>query len=451
MEKKLEELEISSENFHANLFCTQCEKDYPLDEVLYSCSECSSLLDVKHDLGALQKYSSETWKKHMEKRSQEKQLPFSSGVWNKWEWILPQIQIEHIVSLGEGNTPLIPLPRWAEELNLSSVHLKQCGVSATGSFKDLGMTVLVSHVKSLMAKGLGIRAVACASTGDTSAALSAYAAYASIPVIIFLPYQAISTAQLVQPLSNGALVFSLKTDFDGCMDIVKQLTARPSIYLANSMNPLRLEGQKTMCLEVFQQLGWEMPDWFIIPGGNLGNVSALASGIELMYDLGLSKKRPRICVAQSAQANPLYLSFQKNYKEYQAVKAKKTLASAIQIGDPVSYSRAVRALFRVNGLVEQATEEELANAAAHVDLHGMFNDPHTGVALACLEKLCSRGEIGKTESVVVVSTAHGLKFADFKCHYHEKKYDFTSRYANLPVELEARTDVIFEAIEKHFD
>ena len=433
------------------LRCIECNRHYPLDDILYLCPrpECQGLLEVSHDIDALKKRSASEWKREMRENLSRRDFPFSSGVWNKKEWVLPQIKNKDIVSLGEGNSPLIPLERLAEELNISAVWLKQCGISHTGSFKDLGMTVLLSHVKSLLGQGKKISAIACASTGDTSAALSAYSAYAGIPSLVILPEGGVSRAQLVQPLASHSLVLSLKTDFDGCMSIIKELTQEQDIYLANSMNPLRLEGQKTMGIESLQQLDWEAPDWFIIPGGNLGNVSALAKGMHLMQELGIIAKLPRICVAQSANANPLYLSYQKKFQSYQALKAKKTLASAIQIGDPVSYPRAVRALQSLNGIVEQATEEELANAAARSDRYGMFNDPHTGVALACLEKLCQRREIQKGESVIVVSTAHGLKFADFKKSYHDEDLPFTASYTNTPTELEADIKQIRKSIEEH--
>ena len=440
---------ISNLDFNAELSCIECGANYPLNQILYRCSKagCDGLLDIKHNLRALKRNSSQQWQSHLENRLKKTSLPFSSGVWSQKEWVLPHIKDEHIVSLGEGKTPLIPLSLWADDLDLAAVWLKQCGISSTGSFKDLGMTVLISHIKSLLAEGITIRAVVCASTGDTSAALAAYAAYAGIPSIVILPSNRISTAQLVQPITCNSLVLSLNTDFDGCMNIVKELTQNKDLYLANSMNPLRLEGQKTMGIEVLQQLDWEVPDWFIIPGGNLGNVSALVSGMSLLFELGLIKKLPRVCVAQSSQANPLYLSFQKKFQSYEAVSAKKTLASAIQIGDPVSYPRAIKALEKVNGVVEEASEEELANAAARVDRYGMFNDPHTGVALACLEKLRKKEVIQKDDSVVVVSTAHGLKFANSKTAYHEGKLELKAKYQNKALNLDANLETIQKSIE----
>ncbi len=273
------------------------------------------------------------------------------------------------------------------------------------------MTVLVSVVNQMMRYGNSpVKAVACASTGDTSAALAAYGAAAGIPTIVFLPRGKVSAAQLIQPIANGALVLALDTDFDGCMRIVQEVTEDNSIYLANSMNSLRIEGQKTVGIEIVQQFDWAVPDWIIIPVGNLGNISALGKGLKLLKDLGIISKLPRLVAAQTAKANPFYLSYQAGFREKVAVQAQGTLASAIQIGDPVSYEKAVRAIQEFDGIVEQATEHELANAAARADLTGMYTCPHTGVALAALFKLVERGVVKSNDRVVIISTAHGLKF-----------------------------------------
>jgi threonine synthase len=312
------------------------------------------------------------------------------------------------------------------------------------------MTVLVSVVKQMISDGLPIDAVACASTGDTSAALAAYCAAAGIPAIVLLPQNRVSPAQLVQPLANGALVLSLNTDFDGCMAIVKEITRDKQIYLANSMNSLRIEGQKTVAIEIVQQFEWEVPDWVIIPGGNLGNVSALGSGFSMMYELGLIQKLPRICVAQAHNANPLYRSFLQGFRAYEAITARPTLASAIQIGNPVSIRRAIRTLERFNGVVEEATEQELVDESALADRTGMFNCPHTGTALAALRKLVEGKTIRRDERVVVISTAHGLKFADQKTAYHTGVLDgVRPTHANRPVEVEPDLARVTDAIARH--
>ena len=231
------------------------------------------------------------------------------------------------------------------------------------------------------------------------------------------------------------------------MKIVQRLAAEAGVYLANSMNSLRLEGQKTVSIEIVQQFDWEVPDWIIIPGGNLGNVSALGAGFEMMEELGLTRKRPRIAVAQAQAANPLYLAWQNNW-EFHPVQARPTLASAIQIGNPVSVKKAIRTLRKFDGIVEQASESELADAAARADRTGMYNCPHTGVALAVLIKLVEKKIIGRSQRVVVISTASGLKFTEFKVRYHERALPgIEAPYANRPVELPDDYDAVRRAVD----
>jgi threonine synthase len=420
-----------------------------LDSAVYRCPTCGGLLEVAHDVAALRQRSAAAWMKLFDERYKRTLWPYGSGVWGKKEWVAPDVANENVVSLDEGGTNLFWAERYGRALGLGDLWVKMCGNSHTGSFKDLGMTVLVSVVNQLIKRGTRpIRAVVCASTGDTSASLAAYCAVAGIPAVVLLPRGKISTAQMVQPLANGAKVLSLDTDFDGCMAIVQRLSEEPRIYLANSMNPLRLEGQKTISIEIVQQFDWEVPDWVVIPGGNLGNVSALGAGFLMMQELGLISKLPRIAVAQAAAANPLYLSYLENFAGgLRPVPAQPTLASAIQIGNPVSYSRAVRTLQRFNGVVEQATEDELAQAAARADLAGLFTDPHTGVALAVLEKLVANRTIRPDQRVIVISTANGLKFPDFKIRYHEGTLPGVEPLlANRPVELPPDFDAVHRAV-----
>ena len=373
-----------------------------------------------------------------------------SGVWSKKEWIAPEIADDAIVTTGEGMTPLYPARRLADELGFGELLVKQCGTTHTGSFKDLGMTVLVSVVNHAVRTGaLQIRAIACASTGDTSAALAAYGAAAGLPVVVLLPRGMVSVAQAVQPLSNGAKVLALETDFDGCMAVVRELAKRGLVYLANSMNPLRIEGQKSVALEITQQLGWDVPDWVVIPSGNLGNSAALFAGFRMAKDLGVISRLPRLCIAQAENANPMYLHFQAEEKptDVVAVVAKATQASAIRIGNPVSAPRAIQALEQMRGVVEQASENELADACARADRSGLYADPHTGVAIACAKKLRERGTIGSNERVVVVSTASALKFTEFKLGYHERKLpDVTSDLANTPIALPADVETVVRAL-----
>ncbi len=437
-------------SFHCWLKCVRgCSHRYSIYDVIYRCEECGGLLNVEHDLEALKKRSAAEWMKLFNQRVRTNDWPYGSGVWGKKEWVCPQIDNDNIISMYEGHTNCFRADRLGEELDVPDLWVKLSGNSHTGSFKDLGMTVLISVVQQMISDGKPIRGVACASTGDTSAALAAYAAAAGIPAVILLPRGKVSIAQLVQPIANGALVLALDTDFDGCMQIVKELATDPTIYLANSMNSLRIEGQKTVAIEIIQQFDWEVPDWIIIPVGNLGNVSALGKGLLMMKALGLIDRLPRIACAQSDRANPFYLSAQTDFKQYRSVKARKTLASAIQIGDPVSYERAVQVMQAFDGIVEQASEDELANAAARADRTGMYNCPNTGVALAILFKLVERGEIKSTDRVIVLSTAHGLKFTDFKVGYHDQVLeDVIVRHANPPLELPADLKSVSQAIDQ---
>ena len=408
-----------------------CDERYELNEIIYNCNNCGGLLEVQHDITQLKLRSPGSWMRLLDDRYGKTKWPFGSSVWGKKEMVCPNVENQNVVSLYEGGSNLFWAERLGNIIGIDDLWIKQCGNGHTGSFKDLGMTVLVSMVKQMISEGSDIMGVACASTGDTSAALSAYCAAAGIPAIVFLPKNKVSTAQLIQPIANGALTLSLDTDFDGCMEIVQRICKENNIYLANSMNSLRIEGQKTMSIELVQQLDWEVPDVIIIPGGNLGNVTALGKGFLLMEELGMINKRPRIICVQAAKANPLYQSYLKDYKEYKPIQAQTTLASAIQIGNPVSINKAIKMLKLFNGVVEQATEDELANAAALADKTGLFNCPHTGVALAVLFKLLKRGEIKKDERVVVISTAHGLKFTDFKVKYHENQLEgVESKYAD---------------------
>ncbi|MBI9046652.1 MAG: threonine synthase [Anaerolineaceae bacterium] len=426
-----------------------CRRRYSIFDVVYHCEDCGGLLEVEHDMDALQQTSTEEWKNLFDQRNLGHVFPYGSGVWGKKEWVCPQIERDNVISMYEGHSNLFWAKRLGEELGMQDLWVKLCGNSHTGSFKDLGMTVLVSVVKQMISKGKPIQAIACASTGDTSAALAAYAAWVGIPAIILLPQAKVSTAQLIQPISNGATVFSLDTDFDGCMQIVKQLTQDTSIYLANSMNSLRIEGQKTVGIEIVQQFGWEVPDWIILPVGNLGNVSALGKGFLMMKALGLIDRMPRIVCAQAENANPFYLSYENDFKELETVNAKQTLASAIQIGNPVSYERAVKVMRQFDGIVEQVNEEELANATARSDRTGLYCCPHTGVALGALFKLVECGEIRKKDRVVVISTAHGLKFSGFKVAYHQETLEgIKPQFSNHPIELPADYDRVRAEIDK---
>ncbi len=429
---------------------TPSRESHPLDAVVYRASD-GGLLDVDHDLSALSAARSPaSWRELFDARMGARGYPDRSGVWGKREWVLPEMEDAHILTLGEGGTQLLPAPRLGAAFGLDALHVKQCGHTHTGSFKDWGMTVLVSQVHRMRSRGVPIAAIGCASTGDTSAALAAYAALGGIPSIVFLPRGRISLAQLVQPIAHGSLVLSLDTDFDGCMAIIREVVEQVPIYLANSMNSLRLEGQKTVAIEIAQQLGWEVPEWVVVPGGNLGNVYALFKGFRMMRDLGLTDRLPRLVVAQAQRANPLYRAFTSGYSEVGPMRAEKTLASAIQIGDPVSMDRAIFALRATDGVVGEATEEALMEACARADRTGLFTCPHTGVALAVVDQLVRAGTIGRDDRVVVVSTAHGLKFVESKVAFHRGDLEAhgvpASALRNPPVEVPAALGSVMDVL-----
>jgi threonine synthase len=439
-------------SYHAEFRCLAgCDGSWPVTQPIYRCPKCHGLLDVVHDVDALRHRSAAAWMRLFDERYMKSTWPYGSGVWGKREWVMPAVPDDLIVSMYEGGSNLFWAERYGRELGLDDVWVKLCGNSHSGSFKDLGMTVLVSVVRLAMRQGLDVKAIACASTGDTSAALAAYGAAAGLPVVVLLPRGKISTGQLVQPLAHGALVLGLDTDFDGCMSIVQRLAEEGVVYLANSMNALRIEGQKTVGIEIVQQFEWEVPDWVILPSGNLGNASALYSGFQMMKELGIIERFPRLVMAQAENANPLYRAYSEGKREVTPIKAQATEATAIQIGNPVSAPRAMRALEAMDGIVEQASEQELADAAARADRTGMYTCPHTAVALAALEKLVKRGQIEKGQRVVCISTANGLKFTEFKVRYHEGQIPgVTSSLANPPVTLAPDYGQVVDAIRGRF-
>ncbi|HET9958196.1 MAG TPA: threonine synthase [Polyangiaceae bacterium] len=428
-----------------------CEGSWPVTRPIYRCPTCGGLLQVVHDVDALRDRSGAAWMRLFDERYRQNAWPYGSGVWGKREWVMPQMGDHSIVSMYEGGTNLFWAERYGKMVGLEDLWVKLCGNSHSGSFKDLGMTVLVSVVRMAIQEGLKVKALACASTGDTSASLAAYGAAAGLPVVVLLPRGKISTAQLVQPLAHGALVLGLDTDFDGCMTIVQRLAEEGLVYLANSMNPLRLEGQKTVGIEITQQFDWQVPDWIILPSGNLGNASALYAGFKMMRELGVISRYPRLVVAQAENANPLYRAWSEGKRQVTPIQAKPTLATAIQIGNPVSAPRAIQALESMNGLVEQASEDELCEASARADRTGMYCCPHTAVGLAVLEKLVARKVIQPQEKVVCVSTAAGLKFTEFKVRYHDRQIEgVRGEQSNPAVFLPADFGQVVDAIHRRF-
>lgn len=437
---------MSSAPFSAWFRCfSGCGQTYPLTQVLLRCRGCGGLLDVVHDEQAWRSRSPAAWRELLQARMLSSDFIDQSGVWSQREWVLPGLAPADIVSLGEGRVPLVAMPQLGRELGAEALWIKQCGHNPTGSFKDVGMTALVSMVQALR-RQQAIPAIACASTGDTSAALAAYAARAGIPAIVFLPADQVSAEQLVQPLSNFAMTCALSTDFDGCMQLVAAFCEKHGVYLANSMNPLRIEGQKTLSIEICTQLGFTVPDWVIVPSGNLGHITAIGKGFQLLRTIGLIDRLPRLCAAQAEAASPLYRAYRSDW-QFSKVTAGPTQATAIRIGDPVNVHKAIAVLKDFDGIVERADEDEITQAWLTGDRHGLYTDPQTGVALAALRRLSAQGIIAASDRVIVISTAHGLKFSGLKSAHHRRR-DAASRpvAGNPPWVLAPNLDALERAL-----
>jgi threonine synthase len=335
-----------------------------------------------------------------------------SGVW-RFRELLPHIPEEHAITLREGNTPLYHLPRCARAASVENLHAKHQGMNPTASFKDTGMTFAASS-----AHQQGFRWVACASTGNTSASMAAYAARGNMHALVLIPDGKISWGKLSQSLDYGALTCQLRTDFDGCVRILNDLVHQKPVYLLNSVNPYRIEGQKTAAIELMEQLAWEPPDHIIVPGGNLGNSSAIGKALVEMRDLKLISRLPKLSIIQAQGANPFYRSVREFGGKKLEPMTADTLATAIRIGNPASWKKALRVLQATGGEVEQVTEVEIAAAKAEIGADGVGCEPASAVTLAGLKKLRRSGFVKPGESVVLILTGHALKDPDFTIKFH---------------------------------
>jgi len=335
-----------------------------------------------------------------------------SGVW-RFRDLLPILNnLDNVVTLREGNTPLYEMPRCAELAGVDWLLAKHQGMNPTGSFKDTGMTAAMS-----VAVERGFKWVACASTGNTSAAMAAYAARAGLRSIVFIPDGKIAWGKLSQAMDYGALTVQLKTDFDGCLQLLIELVRRFPIYLLNSVNPYRLEGQKTPAVEIAEQMEWQVPEHIVVPGGNLGNSSALGKGFQELKHIGLIPRVPKISIIQAEGANPLYRWFSDTNREMKPVHAE-TRATAIRIGNPASWKKAARVIEEMGGWCEQVSEQEIALAKAEIGAEGVGCEPASAVTLAGLKKLVAQGRVTPGERVVLVLTGHTLKDPQYTIDYH---------------------------------
>jgi threonine synthase len=430
---------------------------YPLNEIRYR-SDDGRTLEVISELKPMSREQVARLKKLFDRRAQSWDPIDRSGVWRYREFLSAFKPFDGVVTMPEGNTPVFAMPGCARYTGMKALLAKHQGMNPTGSFKDNGMTTAVT-----MAKKLGSSMVACASTGNTSASMAAYAARAGMKSIVFIPHGQIAYGKLSQSLDYGALTIQIEGDFDRAMDIVQEVCDRGNIYLLNSINPFRIEGQKTIMIEMLHQLGWNSPDWVIVPGGNLGNSSSFGKAFFELTQCKFIKKIPKIAVIQAEGANPLYTSFASNDARLRPVHAE-TRATAIKIGNPVSFEKALFAVNFTGGLVEQVSEAEIAAAKSVIGIDGIGSEPASATTVAGCKKLVERGKIKPGETVVCVLTGHLLKDPDYTVEFHRDELFLdmqrtssvtgtkripTEGRNNRPVKLAADTDVILDYIKKH--
>jgi threonine synthase len=380
-------------HFSSRLACPRCGLYFD-ERVFHSeCTNCGSLLDL--DLDTDQR--GDDLRAAFDMRLGD----FESGVWRYRELVLPTIGTE-MVSWPEGNTPLIVSDRVATFAGVSSLMLKHEGMNPTGSFKDRGMTVAISQ-----AKRIGARAVACASTGNTSASLAAYASRAGLPAVVLIPAGKIAGGKLAQTLAHGARTVAVRGSFDDCLRLLREASEKLGVYVVNSVNPFRLAGQRTIVLEMLHQLAWQSPDWIALPAGNLGNTSAFGEAIRLAHHLKLITKKPRLLAAQAAGAAPFARGFETGKRE--TVESPETVATAIRIGAPASWDRAMRAIRETNGHVTAVSDEQIMEAKREIDAAGVGCEPASAASVAGVRQMVSRGIVKETDRVVAVLTGHLLK------------------------------------------
>ena len=407
--------------------CASCGSEIPEIDPHPRCPRCRGLLELRHRPPA---QGGNALRATFDARWGVRRGALASGVWRYGEAVLPSAG-EHILSYPEGNTPLLASAAVARWTGAPELLLKHEGQNPTGSFKDRGMTVGVTQARRVHA-----RAVVCASTGNTAAALAAYAALAGLPALVLVPKGQVALGKLAQALAYGARTLLVRGNFDDCLELADQASERLGVYLLNSVNPFRLEGQKTIVLELLQQLGWEPPDWIVVPAGNLGNTAAFGKALAEALAWGLIDRAPRLAAVQADGAAPFAQSFREAFAQRRRVEPH-TVATAINIGNPVSYERAVRAIRDTNGVVTTVSDDEILEAKAVVDGAGIGCEPASAAAPAGARRLIRESVIGPRDRVVAVLTGHMLKDTETVTRFHQELEPRPAR-ANRPIEIEAR-------------
>ena len=415
----------------AQFKCIRCGQTAPASDN-YVCS-CGGLYEVHHEFGDI---SLDLFDEKLRKIGSA----WGSGVWRYKELIHPELDPKYIVSRPEGNTNLYKRKKVSEYAGIDGIYMKHEGENPSGSFKDRGMTVGVS-----MAMESGAKKVACASTGNTSASMAAYAAQAGLNGIVFVPEGMIAYGKLAQALAYGSKVIQVKGNFDDAMGLVRNGAKRLGFYILNSINPWRIEGQKSIVFEMLQQRGWKSPDWIVVPAGNLGNTSAFGKALRELKQLGLVDKIPRIAAIQAEGANPFYKLWHRADKKLVSMKPD-TIASAIKIGNPVSWEKALRSIRETDGIVEQVTDEEILDAKAIIDASGVGCEPASAASVAGARKLRDMGIIASDDQVVCILTGNLLKDPSTTVKYHME--DINARYSNRPLVVEADLDKIEAALSQ---
>ncbi len=425
-------LKNMSSSVRAELVCFEasCRERFAITEVLYNCPKCGGLMEAVYS--GTRPSAGELRDLFRQRRLSNAPLD-TSGVWRYRELFPFLNDYANVVTLREGNTPLLDAPLAAQYGGLDKITFKHQGFNPTGSFKDNGMTCGASQ-----ARRLGMKRVACVSTGNTSASMAAYAAAAGLEALIFLPHGNISFGKLAQALEYGARTLEVEANFDQILALVRVLAERLGIYLLNSMNPFRVEGQKSIVFEMLDQRDWNPPDWIVLPGGNLGNTSAFGKALREARELGLIAKMPRLAVIQAEGAAPFYEMFHKG-GELHPVTNPETLATAIRIGDPVSWPKALHEVRSSCGTVEKVTEQEIADAKAMIGRAGIGCEPASAATLAGIRKLTAAGMIRKDDDVVAALTGNVLKDPDYIYKYHTGKLEtpsgakIRSTFGNQPI------------------